>query len=149
MPRALGYGIPTQSVFDCKGMAGNIIHAIATTNAAISGLIAVEAVKIVCQLDHATLRQSYLIPGADTSRVGAAAPDKLNPACLVCGRSSLTLYVDTLKTTLRDVVEKVAKGRLAVTKVVVNGAASLMYDEGEDDEELAPVRRAFFYLLNI
>ncbi len=38
---------PPQSLFDAKGMAGNIIHAIATTNAIISGLIVTEALKIL------------------------------------------------------------------------------------------------------
>lgn len=35
--RGGNYAIPTQSLFAAKGMAGNIIHAIATTNAIISG----------------------------------------------------------------------------------------------------------------
>lgn len=47
MCRSENYAIPTQSLFDAKGMAGNIIHAIATTNAIISGLIVVEAIKIL------------------------------------------------------------------------------------------------------
>ena len=34
--RGANYGIPGQSLFAAKGMAGNIIHAIATTNAIIS-----------------------------------------------------------------------------------------------------------------
>ncbi len=41
------YGIPPQTLFDAKGMAGNIIHAIATTNAIISGLIVAEALKLL------------------------------------------------------------------------------------------------------
>ena len=31
------YGIETKSEFDVKGIAGNIIHAIATTNAIVAG----------------------------------------------------------------------------------------------------------------
>lgn len=45
--RAECYSIPTQSLFEAKGMAGNIIHAIATTNAIVSGLIVTEALKLL------------------------------------------------------------------------------------------------------
>ena len=45
--RAHSFGIPMQSLFEAKGMAGNIIHAIATTNAIIAGLIVLEALKIL------------------------------------------------------------------------------------------------------
>lgn len=44
--RALCYGIPAQTLFDAKGMAGNIIHAIATTNAIVSGLMVIEGMKV-------------------------------------------------------------------------------------------------------
>lgn len=37
--RSANYSIPVQSLFTAKGMAGNIIHAIATTNAIISGCV--------------------------------------------------------------------------------------------------------------
>jgi ubiquitin-like 1-activating enzyme E1 B len=41
-----------QSLFAAKGIAGNIVHAIATTNAIVSGMIVIEATKIVMgQLD--------------------------------------------------------------------------------------------------
>ncbi len=45
--RGACYGIPPQSVFAAKGMAGNIVHAVATTNALISGLIVLEALKLL------------------------------------------------------------------------------------------------------
>lgn len=45
--RSACYGIPAQSSFDAKGMAGNIIHAIATTNAMVSGLLVTEAIKVI------------------------------------------------------------------------------------------------------
>eukprot|EP00894_Picocystis_sp_ML_P000028 jgi/Pico_ML_1/50545/g1734.t1 len=45
--RSYNYNIPPQSLFDAKGMAGNIVHAVATTNAIVAGLIAVEGIKIL------------------------------------------------------------------------------------------------------
>lgn len=45
--RAFTFGIPMQSRFDVKSIAGNIIPAIATTNAIVAGLEVIEAVKIL------------------------------------------------------------------------------------------------------
>lgn len=45
--RSACYGIPRQSAFDAKGMAGNIIHAVATTNAMVAGLLVTEAIKVI------------------------------------------------------------------------------------------------------
>lgn len=35
------------SLFEAKGIAGNIVHAVATTNAVIAGLIVIEAIKVL------------------------------------------------------------------------------------------------------
>lgn len=53
------YGIPRLSEFAAKGKAGNIIHAIATTNAIVAGYIVLEATKLLngCK---AALRSSFL-----------------------------------------------------------------------------------------
>jgi hypothetical protein len=52
-----------------QGMAGNIIHAIATTNAIISGLLVIEALK--------------LISGAfESSQVGAAGCNIISKFCV-------------------------------------------------------------------
>lgn len=45
--RAASFGIPLQSLFEAKGIAGNIVHAVATTNAITAGLIVIEAIKIL------------------------------------------------------------------------------------------------------
>ena len=45
--RSHSFGIPLLSLFEAKGIAGNIIHAIATTNAIVAGLIVLEALKVV------------------------------------------------------------------------------------------------------
>lgn len=45
--RAESFGIPMHSLFESKGIAGNIVHAVATTNAIIAGLIVIEAIKVL------------------------------------------------------------------------------------------------------
>lgn len=45
--RAASFGIPLHSLFEAKGIAGNIVHAVATTNAIIAGLIVIEAIKVL------------------------------------------------------------------------------------------------------
>ena len=45
--RASSFGIPLHSLFEAKGIAGNIVHAVATTNAVIAGLIVIEAIKVL------------------------------------------------------------------------------------------------------
>lgn len=45
--RAASFGIPLHSLFEAKGIAGNIVHAIATTNAIVAGLIVIEAIKVL------------------------------------------------------------------------------------------------------
>lgn len=57
--RSICYDIPAQSQFSAMGMAGNIIHAIATTNAVVGGLIALEAVKVLTSCKDACV-STYL-----------------------------------------------------------------------------------------
>jgi hypothetical protein len=54
----------------------------------------------------------------------------------VCGRASLTLHIDTSRATLRDLLTKVAKGALGVSKAYIDSAdTDLIYEEGSDVEE--------------
>ncbi|KAF2301885.1 hypothetical protein GH714_030196 [Hevea brasiliensis] len=58
--RAASFGIPLHSLFEAKGIAGNIVHAVATTNAVVAGLIVIEAIKSPLSLEinthHSKLR---------------------------------------------------------------------------------------------
>ena len=45
--RSIIFGIETKSRFDIKQMAGNIIPAIATTNAIVAGLCVLESFKVL------------------------------------------------------------------------------------------------------
>lgn len=64
--RSSCYAIPPQSAFDAKGMAGNIIHAIATTNAIVAGLLVTEAIKVLAGAAPAARRACV-----DNSAAGA------------------------------------------------------------------------------
>lgn len=50
--RASSFGIPLHSLFEAKGIAGNIVHAVATTNAIIAGLIVIEAIKVLQDVNN-------------------------------------------------------------------------------------------------
>jgi ubiquitin-like 1-activating enzyme E1 B len=48
--RASSFRIPLHSLFEAKGVAGNIVHAVATTNAIITGLIVIEAINVLSRM---------------------------------------------------------------------------------------------------
>lgn len=58
--RSLVFGIAPQRYHDAKGIAGNIIPAIATTNAIIAGLQVLEALKIMQVRAAASCTACYL-----------------------------------------------------------------------------------------
>ncbi|CAD7698859.1 unnamed protein product [Ostreobium quekettii] len=136
--RALAYGIPTQSHFDAKGMAGNIVHAIATTNAITSGLIVTEALKILAN-DLDSCRETYLTEYAERKHVvmlNPSRPSQPKPDCMVCGCSMLSLKINTTTATLATFVDKVLKSRLSFNMPTIM-CGDFLYEEGdglEDDE---------------
>lgn len=68
------YGIPMISEFDAKGMAGAIVHALATTNAVVSGL----AVKNACVLVHASKTRKNALLTATTASNGSSSSSSSN-----------------------------------------------------------------------
>lgn len=156
--RSLCFNIPPQSLFDAKGMAGNIIHAIATTNAIISGFIVVEAMKILSiglssslltgntndamsdtihgeKNVSALCRTTFL--RQDLSNRKIITPVNLeppNPSCYVCSGSRLELYIDTKNTTLGQFIDLVAREHLGMPEPSISmfdnaSGGSFLYDE--------------------
>lgn len=136
------YGIPMQSYFQAKGMAGNIIHAIATTNAIVSGLIVVQALKLLCVRKdggmnvadhcHAAYIQQY---PSNRKLITPVQCMKPNPDCSVCGSRPLVLTLNTATTTLKDVVDKVIKGTWSIANFTLSNGRQFLYEETEDLEE--------------
>lgn len=161
--RAHVFSIPTLSFHDAKGIAGNIIPAIASTNAIIAGTQVLQAMKFLTTFtkqelfidnekqhseeDLKTIKQKMLklFPHVYCSRLPNRKGVFLQPSesdapvtsCFVCGKSELTLQIDVEKTTLDTLVTKVIKSKLGFNEPMISMGSNILYEEGEDcDEDL-------------
>lgn len=98
--RSYVFGIEPQSKFDIKQMAGNIIPAIATTNAIIAGSCVLQGFKVL-KGDYATAKEFFM--WQTTDRVMASTFMRPNKDCTVCGVAR-TEAVFTEVATLGDLV---------------------------------------------
>ncbi|KZS89093.1 hypothetical protein SISNIDRAFT_417318 [Sistotremastrum niveocremeum HHB9708] len=110
--RSFSYSIPTKSRWEVKEMAGNIIPAIATTNAIVSGLIVLQALHLLrisyfaskATPPTATLR-NVNIQFKPSAPLGASRIVPPNPSCGVCRDTYTTVHCDPSKTLLREVID--------------------------------------------
>lgn len=89
-------------------MAGNIIPAIATTNAIVSGLIVLQALHLLRKA-YDNLRNVHIQfkPEAPLSAIQLARP---NPKCGVCQDTYALVLCDPSRTTLGDLVRGIIGG---------------------------------------
>ncbi|RYP07030.1 hypothetical protein DL764_002789 [Monosporascus ibericus] len=128
------FGIDKKSRFDIKQMAGNIIPAIATTNAIVAGLCVLEAFKVLKgQYDQA--KEVFLTPFANQRLLASDRPRPPNPDCPVCSVYHTSAYVDFSRATLNDFVESFVKLQIGYgdREFAVNSEAGLLYDPDETD----------------
>ncbi|KAL4555602.1 hypothetical protein LXL04_038226 [Taraxacum kok-saghyz] len=130
--RAASFGIPLHSLFEAKGIAGNIVHAVATTNAIIAGLIVIEAIKVL-RNDANNCRMTYCLEHpARKMLLMPVEPFEPNKSCYVCSETPLLLEVNTQRAKLRDVVEKVVISKLGMNLPLITHGSSLLYEVGDD-----------------
>lgn len=111
-------------------MAGNIIPAIATTNAIIAGVCVLQAYKVIKNdLDNA--RMVFLSRSSERifSNDKLSAP---NPDCGICGVERLTCNVELSKATLQDIVDWL-KTKLGYDGDFSIVTTELIYDPDFDD----------------
>lgn len=155
--RSRCYGIPRQSVFDAKGMAGNIVHAVATTNAIVAGLIVNEAKKVLRwsaarkagreeeeKAAAALLQDTFVVPfpscpGAKYC-IQPTEPATASASCYVCGGGAggVTVTLDTAAWRLADLVAFLKK-KLSIHELCLETeAAGDLFGEGEglEDDEI-------------
>lgn len=139
--RSYIFGIPQKTRFDVKSMAGNIIPAIATTNAVIAGLIVIEALKILsgrmekCKTVYMTrfanARRKLLIP---------CTLMEPNPSCYVCSpKPEVSVKLNTKTLTVKSLEDKILKaglGMIAPDVELDDGKGSIIIssEEGETEE---------------
>lgn len=142
------FHIAPESLYATKGIAGNIVPAIATTNAVVAGLQVTELLKLikagavrgapgaprpkladVCSytycLREPTRRGLLLQPTA------LEAPQR---ACYVCRKGKVAVALDTANFLLRDFVDVVLKRKLGFASPAVDKGDSGLVDA--DDERL-------------
>ncbi|KAI0718410.1 hypothetical protein C8T65DRAFT_638983 [Cerioporus squamosus] len=101
--RSAAYGIPGKSRWEVKEMAGNIIPAIATTNAIIAGLIVLQALHLL-RRSYNALRNVHVQfkPSMPLSAIAMCPP---NSFCGVCRDTYTEVRCDPARVTLREVVD--------------------------------------------
>ncbi|KAL3843428.1 hypothetical protein ACJIZ3_000831 [Penstemon smallii] len=133
--RASSFGIPLHSLFEAKGIAGNIVHAVATTNAIIAGLIVIEAIKVL-QNNVKDYRMTYCLEHPSKKMLlMPVEPFEPNKSCYVCSETPLTLEINTHHSKLRDLVEKIVKAKLGMNLPLIMHGSVLLYEVGDDLEE--------------
>ena len=149
--RSIVFGIePIQSYYSAKGIAGNIIPAIATTNAIVAGLQILQCFQVLkAQIEHkkkgnndsqlATLRDycSYVNCIRNPTRNGlyltAALLEQRNPKCFVCSKATLSLRINVTKWTLQDFIQKLCKHEFGFEfpSITMDNTGNCIWEEGE------------------
>jgi ubiquitin-like 1-activating enzyme E1 B len=133
--RSAIFGIETRSKFDMKQMAGNIIPAIATTNAMTAGLCVLQAFKVMRgdYFGAKSAKMVYLERGGPRA-MNSESLRPPNPDCAVCGIATSRIEVDPTRATLNDLVEDVLRLQLGYgEEFTINNEVGTVYDPDLDD----------------
>jgi ubiquitin-like 1-activating enzyme E1 B len=150
--RSANYRIAPQSPFDVKGVAGNIVHAVATTNAIVGGLIVLEAIKILrkskrkdanTQNDEGAPaatrinnRYTFVKKRATNNRLlEPVTPDPPNASCAVCGQARLELVCDTESFTIQRLLLDALTKKLGMHAPEINAPETVLYEQPDGLEE--------------
>ncbi|CZS84761.1 unnamed protein product [Fusarium graminearum] len=131
--------IDKKSRFDTKQMAGNIIPAIATTNAIVAGLCVLQSYKVL-KGEYAQSKEVFLTPFAAARLLAPDRSREPNPDCPVCSVYFTSVVTDLSRATLKDFVDEIVKSKLGYEgkEFVVNNDVGTLFEcfEDGDDENL-------------
>uniref|UniRef100_A0A8R1HSM0 SUMO-activating enzyme subunit n=1 Tax=Caenorhabditis japonica TaxID=281687 RepID=A0A8R1HSM0_CAEJA len=138
--RATIFSIGTKSMFEIKAMAGNIIPAIAATNAIVAGMMVTEAIKLV-HGEHEKARNAFIRnqPNPRGKIFADEPPAPPNPKCYVCSETrEVFIYVNPTQMTVSGLCEKVLKSELNMLDpdVMDNASSRIIISSDGDTDDL-------------
>lgn len=137
--RSLVFGIPLKSRFEVKQIAGNIIPAIATTNAIIAGACVMAALQILAK-PMKIGPKVYLVrrphqPRPLSQLLASERHTLPNPDCEVCS-GAMGIVQITMSTTVADFVSQLKNFRYEEVSLL---SQNLLYDPDFDDNLESPL----------
>ncbi|VDP43995.1 unnamed protein product [Heligmosomoides polygyrus] len=149
--RATIFWIPCKSLFEIKSMAGNIIPAIATTNAIVAGMVVVEAAKIISG-DFDKLRVVFInrAPNPRGKILVDQVPFQPNPKCFVCSDKRVCfIRLNLSQMTVKAFEDKVLKGALNMVEPDVLEVTTSRIIISSEEGETADLDQKFLSELSI
>uniref|UniRef100_A0A158P8S8 SUMO-activating enzyme subunit n=1 Tax=Angiostrongylus cantonensis TaxID=6313 RepID=A0A158P8S8_ANGCA len=135
--RASIFGIPCKSLFEIKSMAGNIVPAIATTNAIVAGMVVVEAAKIIAgNFDKLRCVFTVSAPNTRGKILVDHPPFPSKPNCFVCSdKRECFVRVNPEQMTVKALKDKILKGALNMVEPdVIDVTTSRVIISSDEDE---------------
>ncbi len=111
--RAHIFSIPTKTRFDVKQMAGNIIPAVATSNAVVAGLQVLMAFRLLSD-DHQSIHTTYLANSGSGKLLQTETLQKPSLDCGVCSMDYSKIVIDCESKTLGVYLESVVREQLGL-----------------------------------